>query len=246
MLMSSLLLLGFAAGSDCDSVRSCNRRGTEAYQAGDLLRAAEHFDRQIDFAETALQNNADEASQERLQAARDLALNNAALARLKSGECRKASVYLDLARSEARATLANRRQLGARCADVLAESATTGVYWQYAGHGLWNRVQIAPTGDETLRLDAFWMRTGMGPMDDYGIKAFGELQQVALHVDGADARGLFDGLDESTPCSLTLRFLGQAIDIEISDDPNCQTGGAGALLQGRYALVSTSIEDAED
>jgi hypothetical protein len=245
MLVSSVLLLGLAAGNDCDSVRSCNRLGTEAYQAGDYLLAAEHFDRQIDYAETALQNSADEARKERLQAARDLALNNAALAYLKAGECLKARAYLDLARAEARATLANRRQLTARCGEAPAESATPGIYWQYAGHGLWNRVQISPTGDETLRLDAFWMRTGRGPMDEYGIKAFGELQQVALHIDGTDARGQFDGLDESTSCRLVLRFIGQSILIEIGADPNCQIGGAGALLQGRYVLVSTVIIDAE-
>jgi len=246
MLLSSLLMFGLAAGTDCDSVTSCNRLGTAAYEAGDYLLAVERFGRQIDYAETALQNSADEASQERLQAARDLALNNAALAHLKAGECLKAGAYLDQARAEARATLANRRQLSARCGDTLAQSASTGIYWQYAGHGLWNRVQIAPTGDETLRLDAFWMRTGMGPMDEYGIKAFGELEQVALHVDGSSARGLFDGLDENKPCSLALRFLGQSIEIEIADDADCQTGGAGALLQGRYVLVSTAIPDSED
>ncbi len=241
MMVSTMLLLGLAAGTDCDSVRSCNRLGTAAFDAGDYLLATEHFERQIDFAETAMQNSLDQSADERLQAARDMALNNAALAYLKAGECLKARAYLDEARAEARATLANRRQLEGRCGEALALTTTTGIYWQYAGHGLWNRVQIAPTGDETLRLDAFWMRTGMGPMDEYGIKAFGELEQVALRLDGASARGLFEGLDESAPCSLALRFVGQAIEIDIPNDPNCQTGGAGALLHGRYVLVSTAI-----
>jgi hypothetical protein len=246
MLLSSLLVLGLAAATDCDSVSSCNRLGTSAYEAGDYLRAVEHFDRQIDYAETAFQHSVEEPDGQSLQAARDLALNNAALAYLKAGKCLKSRAYLDQARADARATMANQRQLAARCGDEMASSASTGVYWQYAGHGLWNRVQIAPTGDETLRLDAFWMRTGMGPMDHYGIKAFGELQQVALHVDGAIARGEFDGHDENTPCKLGLRFLGQAIDIGAMADPDCQIGGAGALLEGRYMLVSTAIIDAED
>lgn len=242
MFVSALVLLGTLADGQCSSSAICNRLGTAAYQAGDYALAVNHFDRQIDYAETALEQGADD---ERSQAARDLALNNAALAQLKAGECWKAKAYLDLARADARATQANRRQLQARCSDELARDATTGIYWQYAGHGLWNRVQIAPTGDETLLLDAFWMRTGLGPMDELGIKAFGELEQIALHVDGESAQGRYDGVEQPETCELRLRFLGQAIEIEVNPDPDCQIGGAGAVLGGRYVLVSTQIPDAD-
>ncbi len=250
--MSVLLLAGLLATSavaDCASAAACNRDGTAAYQAGDFAAAAERFDRQIDFAETDLDAASETAAEpeEALHAARDLALNNAALARIKAGECLKARAYLELARPGTKATLANRRLLETRCGERLANAAgPLGEYWQYAGHGQWNRLSLRETGDETLRLDAFWMRIARGPIDTYGVAAFGELEQVYLHPRGGGAAGRFDGYEPEPACELEVRFEPQALEVSITPEANCRTGGAGAELHGRYLLVATELPDSED
>jgi len=249
MLLIASLLASSLAVADCDSTARCNRMGAESYQKGDYAAALQHFQRQIDYAETAMERAEADADSAALQAARDMALNNAALALMKAGDCLKSRAYLDLARAEARATAANRRQLDARCAEAFSASATTGEYWQYAGHGLWNRIEVRPTGDETLTFDAWWMRTGMGPMDEFGIKAFGEMEQIYLHPDRDEnpsaASGRFDGFDPDVECRIELRFLGQAVEVAVTADQSCHTGGAGAVLHGRYVLVTPDLDPHE-
>lgn len=250
--MPLLLLAGLLAASataQCDSAAACNRNGSAAYQAGDFASAAERFDRQIDFAETELDaaSEMEDSPDDSLLAARDLALNNTVLARIKAGECLKARAFLDLARPEAKATLANRRALEKRCGEMLANvSGPLGEYWQYAGHGQWNRLSLRETGDETLRLDAFWMRIARGPVDTYGLAAFGELQQVYLHPRDGGATGRFDGYEAEPGCELAVRFEPQALEVSITPEANCRTGGAGAELHGRYVLVATELPDSED
>lgn len=228
-----------ADATTCGSAAQCNRLGSAAYEAGRSAEAALLFDRQIDFAETAIRE-AEEPEAEALLRARDLALNNAALARLQAGECGQAKAYLSLARGDARATQANRSRIAKACIDHAASGDAdplVGDYWQYAGHGLWNRVTLRPTGDETLVLEAFWQRISRGPLDLYGIAAMGELQQVAVFTDDGRGTGRFDGLDGS-PCILALELAEEAMEVTVQGGPECQTGGAGAHLGGRFLRVS--------
>ena len=249
LLFAGLLAASASASADCGSAAACNRTGTAAYQAGDFTVAAAQFDRQIDFAETDLDaaSETGDSPDEALLGARDLALNNAALARIKAGECLKARAYLELARADARATQANRRALDKRCAESLARDAgPVGEYWQYAGHGQWSRLTLRETGDETLRLDAFWMRIARGPVDEYGLAAFGELEQVYLHPRQGGAVGRFDGFEPEPACEVEVRFEAQALEVAITPAAHCRTGGAGAELRGRYVLVATELADGED
>lgn len=252
--LTGYLLWSLMAGSDvpatatCGTAAECNRKGSEAYQAGRSNEASALFSRQIDFAETDQRDAGD--GDEKAQRARDLALNNAALAQLQGGECRKAAAYLGLADPQARATQANLRQLQKRCAAPAAATSLIGDYWQYAGHGAWNTITLRPTGDETLSLDAFWMRISRGPLDLYGLAAFGELTEVAVVVDGANATGRYEGIDSGIVCIANLTLTTEHLDILVSDQPECAVGGAGAILTGRYQRVSTepsaAAHDASD
>lgn len=238
-LVLALAVAPAADAATCTSTVQCNRLGSEAYQGGRSAEAALLFDRQIDYAETAIRE-ANAAAEEALFRARDLALNNAALARLHGGECGKARAYLGLARADARATQANARRIAKACADrpePESDDPLVGEYWQYAGHGLWNRISLRPTGDETLVLDAFWQRVGRGPLDLYGLAAMGGLEDVAVFTEAGRGSGRFDGLDGS-PCSLVLQLAEEAMEVTVESRPECQTGGAGALLGGRFQQVS--------
>jgi hypothetical protein len=248
--MSSIALLALAAvagsASDCASTAACNRVGSEALSAGQFDAARQAFERQIDFAETALKDAGEGANAERLAAARQIALNNAGLAALRAGDCLRARAWLEVADAGHKATQANRRQLQQRCAQAFAGGPQTGEFWQYAGHGAWNSISIRSTGDETLRLDAFWMRIGRGPLQEYGPAAMGELEQVYLQVEGNAARGPFEGNDPDVECQLQLRYLPDGLEVSHTDDEHCRTGGAGAVLQGRFWHVGDAAPLSED
>ena len=239
MLSIAVLALAAVAGSahDCTSTAVCNHVGSAALSAGQFDAARQAFERQIDFAETALIGAADDADVERLIAARQIALNNAALTAIRAGDCLRARAWLEVADSGHKATQANRRQLLQRCAESLDARSQTGEFWQYAGHGAWNAISIRPTGDESLRLDAFWMRVGRGPLQEYGPAALGEMEQVYLQVEGDAAQGPFEGNDPAIDCQLQLRYLPDGLEVTHTDSEQCRTGGAGALLQGRYWYV---------
>ncbi|MGQ0800138.1 MAG: hypothetical protein ACT4NL_08520 [Pseudomarimonas sp.] len=231
------LLLLATSEQPCSSVAQCNRLGSEALQAGRFEDAARLFEWQIDFAHTALREAADDAATSRLEHALQIAINNAALTQLRSNECLRARAWLEAADTSHKATQANRRQLDERCVGKLDGDQRTGQFWQYVGHGAWNSLSIRPSGDETLRLDAFWMRVGRGPVQEWGPAAFGELQRVNLHLAQTSARGAFEGYDPAVECHLHVNYVPGGITVAHTDADNCRVGGAGAHLGGRYWRV---------
>lgn len=242
--LAILLLAG--AEPSCDSAAQCNRLGTEALQAGRHDDAMRLFERQVDYAETALKEADADADTGRLRHAREIAMNNAALTQLRAGDCLRARTWLEAADAAHKATQANRRQLDERCAGRLDGAERTGEFRQYAGHGAWNTLSIRPTGDETLRLDASWLRIGRGPLQEWGAAAIGEMEQVYLHVGESSARGLFAGNDPAVECHLLVAYLPGGIEVEHTDSPDCRLGGAGAELAGRYWRVGEEHPLAED
>lgn len=228
--------------STCAAVAACNSIGTEAYKAGRYQDAAVAFERQVDYADTAIEllEMDDKPVGSKESNARQLALNNVVLAYLKGGECLKARVFLDLADAAHGATRANAAQLQKACASQLKTDSRTGDYWQYVGHGSFNNVTLNQGANGALIFDAFWMRISRGPLDEYGPAAFGSLAEVSLDVTGNGAKGMYDSYVEDKLCELNLTFVGQAIEIAQQTDDDCNIGGAGAYLGGRYVLVSTT------
>lgn len=239
LILASMLTM---TTSDCGSTAQCNRLGTEALRAGQHEQAVQLFERQVDFAETALREAAADADTAALQHAREIAVNNAALTWLRAGDCLRARAWLEAADPEHSATRANRRQLEARCEGQLDAIEQTGEFWQYAGHGGWNSISIRPTGDDVLRLDAFWMRVGRGPLQEWGPAAFGELDQIFLHIDGQRGQGRYPGLDPDTECRVQVDYAPAGLTVQHSEDPDCRVGGAGADLYGRYWRIGVEAD----
>ena len=243
MLLTVLTSLLLAAEPEaCASLAECNSRGTADYKAGRYAAAAQSFERQVDYADTAIEllSFDDKEAGPKEIAARELALNNVVLAYLRNGECLKARAFINLADAAGKATQVNRAQLDKTCAQQLKADSQTGDYWQYVGHGSWNNVTLNKGANGDLILDAFWMRISRGPMDDYGPAAFGSLAEVSMEVKGKTASGLYDGYEDDKLCELKLKFAGQAIEIDGQTEEACNIGGAGAYLGGRYELVSTT------
>lgn len=231
-----------AAGSECDSVARCNTAGTAAYQAGDHAVAADHFRRQIDYAETAIKavEYEDGEVTPALQKARETALNNALLNAVKAGRCLEARVWLRLVDGDTRAAQANFEQFDQRCPDVADTPGWQGDYWQYVGHGSFNVATLRPRADGGLDLDAFYMRISMGPLDQYGPAAFGEHYGVALAVKDGVATGQYDSYEEGVRCTITLQLGAQEFAAAYQDDDRCNTGGAGAVFGGVYQRVDST------
>lgn len=235
ILLTSLLLAGDLP--TCDSVARCNRLGTEALQAGRHDDAKVLFEAQVDYAETAWKQVEDGADDRRAAHAREIPVNNAALAALRRGDCLRARAWLDVAEASHAATLANRKQLDARCAGKLDGVIHTGEFWQYAGHGAWNSITLRETGDETLHFSAFWMRAGRGPLSEYGPAAIGDIEQAFIQVDGQRGRGQFAGYDEGVTCELRIAWVPGGLEVSHTDIPECRTGGMGAELSGTFWRV---------
>lgn len=235
VLLFSLLLAGDEAS--CDTAAQCNRLGSEALQQGRLDVAAQLFEAQVDYAETALQQAEPGADDSKLAHAREIAVNNAALAALKAGDCLRARAWLEAAEPTHKATVANRKQLSDRCAGKLDVVTRTGEFWQYAGHGAWNSITLRETGDETLQFSAFWMRVGRGPIREYGPAAIGDIEQAFIHTDGQRGRGRFDSYDDGVTCELDITWVPGGLEIRHTDAPECRLGGAGAELFGKYWRV---------
>ena len=90
LALASMLLAGAwpaAADPACGSTASCNRLGTAALAAERFTEAQALFAAQVDFAETALRNADPGQDASALRHAREIAVNNAALAALRQGQC---------------------------------------------------------------------------------------------------------------------------------------------------------------
>lgn len=241
-LLFSLLLAGDEMS--CDTAAQCNRLGSEALQQERYDVATALFEAQVDYAETAWKQADDGADDSKLAHAREIAVNNAALAALKSGDCLRARAWLEAAEPTHKATLANRKALTERCAGKLDVVERTGEFWQYAGHGSWNSITLRETGDETLQFSAFWMRVGRGPIREYGPAAIGDIEQA--FIDPTTGRGPFDGGDPAVACHLDIQWVPGGLEIQHTDAPECRLGGMGADLFGKYWRVGEPSPEPSD
>jgi hypothetical protein len=214
-------------------VAACNRLGTAALEAGRHDEARTLFDIQVDLAETALKL-ADEDADGRLAHAREIAVNNAALAALRRGDCLFARAWLEAAEPTHRATMANRKAVVERCAEALNAVIPTGEFVQYAGHGAFNSLTLRESGDETLQFSAYWMRVGRGPLAEWGPAAIGSLDNTL--VDRESGIGRYAGIEDH-PCELAIQWVPGGLEIQHTDTPECRMGGMGAELFGKYWRV---------
>jgi hypothetical protein len=242
--MLNLIFQISLAASACGSEKQCNDMGSAAYKKADYAAAMAAFTRQIDFAEVTTPAEDDVN-----------ALNNAALAQWKQGQCLLAMQYLRVANSlnvESKATAFNRQMLAKACAPAILEKAIAGEYWQYAGAGEWNKITIAPNtegGKGEYRVDASALYVTRAPLAQ---------NPGAFNVGGLQALGSFGGSPKATHshnvllgryanednvlCSLQINVLAKSqiepILPSLSAHPECAIGGNNVSLGGRYYQVS--------
>ena len=125
--------------ADCQKVASYAELGKKAYQRQDYAKAADIFRDQAAWSEFCGLSEQAVAT----------AYNNVALSLMHAGELLKAQAYLALAPHDDKSQH-NMSLLRQRLAQRPQPQGPGGVYWQYAGRGVWSEVVVKPQGERWL------------------------------------------------------------------------------------------------
>lgn len=119
--------------ADCQKVAGYAALGKSAYQRQDYAKAADIFRDQAAWSEFCGLSAQATAT----------AYNNVALALMHAGELLKAQAYLGLAPQDSKSQH-NLGPLRQRLAQRPQPAGPAGIYWQYAGRGVWSEVAVKP------------------------------------------------------------------------------------------------------
>lgn len=219
--------------STCDTVASCNERGTAAYKAKKWDEAIGHFENQIGFAEIA------EDDQQQL-----VALNNLALGHLRKGEPLYAKAWLAIARDidpADKATLFNQAEVDKAIAALPARPAVGGTYHSYVGAGHWQMIELEPKGKNVFKMTVLALRMG-NQWREWGPAGIGELEaEITVKGNQASYSEKFDFAEK--PCQIEMVFAGDEMDAEQSStDMDCGFGNAVGA-SGKYHRVLPPWEE---
>ncbi|MBU3894516.1 tetratricopeptide repeat protein [Serratia rhizosphaerae] len=189
--------------ADCQKVAGYAELGHSAYQNGDYTKAAGIFRDQAAWSEFC-------GFSERATAT---AYNNVALALMRTGQLLKARAYLLLAPDDDKSRH-NMALLEQRLAQQPPATGPAGVYWQYAGRGVWSEVTVVPRGDLWQIDYAGYYMPGMGLY--YGPN-MGEFADV-LPIQNGKALYHQDDEDDESACDVTLTFSDDAVDLNSQGD----------------------------
>ncbi|HEI8868440.1 tetratricopeptide repeat protein [Serratia sp. AKBS12] len=205
--------------ADCQKVPGYAELGTAAYQRGDYVKAAEIFRDQAAWSEFC-------GKSERATAT---AYNNVALAWIHAGQLLKARAYLALAPHDSKSQH-NLALLQARLAQQPAPDGPAGVYWQYAGRGVWSEVSVAPQGRRWHVSYAGYYMPGMGLYYGPNMGEFSDLLTIV------DNRAVYHQSVEEAgmACDVTLQFSADAVDLHTQGDCGF---GHNVQAQGRFVRV---------
>ena len=226
-LLAALLATPAAFAADdptCNSVAECNQLGTKAYQAKNYETATTLFENQLAYAE--------EGGEEKQQL---LALNNLALAALRSNQPLFARAWLKLAvaiKADDKATLFNQGEVDKAVAALPARPAIGGYYRAYAGAGSWQTIELKSVGKNRYSFEIFAMRLG-NQWREWGPAGIGELTgEIEVKGNKAKFEEKMDYADG--PCQFTFDFAGDEIDVEqLTPDYQCGFGN-GVAATGHY------------
>lgn len=205
--------------ADCHKVASYAELGKSAYQRGDYPRAADIFRDQAAWSEfCGLERQATAT-----------AYNNVALALMRAGELLKARAYLELAPQDSKSQH-NLKLLQQRLAKQPPLSGPAGVYWQYAGRGVWSEVEVKPQNGRWLIQYSGYYMPQMGLY--YGPN-MGEFA-AALPIEHGKALYRQREPEDAMACDVTMQFTADALEMHTQDDCGF---GFNVRAEGRFVRV---------
>ncbi|HCT9096895.1 TPA: tetratricopeptide repeat protein [Serratia liquefaciens] len=189
--------------ADCHKVASYAELGKNAYQRGDYPRAADIFRDQAAWSEFCVLDSQATAT----------AYNNVALALIHAGELLKARAYLELAPQDSKSQH-NLKLLQERLAKRTPSIGPGGVYWQYAGRGVWSEVEVKPQDGRWLIVYSGYYMPQMGLY--YGPN-MGEFTQT-LPIEHGKAVYRQREPEDVMACDVAMQFGSDGLDMHTEGD----------------------------
>lgn len=189
--------------ADCHKVASYAELGKNAYQRGDYPRAADIFRDQAAWSEFCGLDSQATAT----------AYNNVALALIHAGELLKARAYLALAPQDSKSRH-NLKLLQERLAKRTPSIGPGGVYWQYAGRGVWSEVEVKPQDGRWLIVYSGYYMPQMGLY--YGPN-MGEFTQT-LPIEHGKAVYRQREPEDVMACDVAMQFGSDGLDMHTEGD----------------------------
>lgn len=189
--------------ADCHKVASYAELGKNAYQRGDYPRAADIFRDQAAWSEFCGLDSQATAT----------AYNNVALALIHAGELLKARAYLELAPQDSKSRH-NLKLLQERLAKRAPLTGPGGVYWQYAGRGVWNEVEVKPQDGRWLISYSGYYMPQMGLY--YGPNMGEFTQTLPIEHDKAVYRQREP--EDVMACDVAMQFGSDGLDMHTEGD----------------------------
>ncbi|MFN1148761.1 tetratricopeptide repeat protein [Serratia liquefaciens] len=189
--------------ADCHKVASYAELGKNAYQRGDYPRAADIFRDQAAWSEFCGLDSQATAT----------AYHNVALALIHAGELLKARAYLELAPQDSKSQH-NLKLLQERLAKRTPPIGPGGVYWQYAGRGVWSEVEVKPQDGRWLIVYSGYYMPQMGLY--YGPN-MGEFTQT-LPIEHGKAVYRQREPEDVMACDVAMQFGSDGLDMHTQGD----------------------------
>ncbi|AMH00748.1 tetratricopeptide repeat-containing protein [Serratia liquefaciens] len=189
--------------ADCHKVASYAELGKNAYQRGDYPRAADIFRDQAAWSEFCGLDSQATAT----------AYNNVALALMHADELLKARAYLELAPQDSKSQH-NLKLLQERLAKRTPSIGPGGVYWQYAGRGVWSEVEVKPQDGRWLIVYSGYYMPQMGLY--YGPN-MGEFTQM-LPIEHGKAVYRQREPEDVMACDVAMQFGSDGLDMHTEGD----------------------------
>lgn len=205
--------------ADCHKVASYAELGKSAYQRGDYPRAADIFRDQAAWSEFCGLDSQATAT----------AYNNVALALMHAGELLKARAYLELAPQDSKSQH-NLKLLQQRLAKQPPSKGPGGVYWQYAGRGVWSEVEVKPQDGRWLIDYSGYYMPQMGLY--YGPN-MGEFAEV-LPIEQGKALYRQREPEDAIACDVAIQFTADALQMHTKGDCGF---GFNVRAEGRFVRV---------
>src|SRR5471030_2964560 len=207
----SVSLHAFAKIDDPDIEKDCLKEGIYAasgkvaYQQGEYHKARDLFRDQVAWSEFCHKQQDTIATE----------YNNIALTYIRQGQFRKAKAWLMLAPNDKKSQF-NLSQIQPQLDALPAAESVAGQYWQYAGYGSWNEVDVKAE-EAQFRIDFSGMY--MGLMSLYYGPNTGEFSVVTAVKEGkAEYREADDKNAGGGQCVVNLDFAAEQVNLHTIGD----------------------------
>lgn len=190
---------------DCLKAGIYASAGKVAYQQGQFEKAREVFRDQVAWSEFCHKPQDTIAT----------AYNNIALTYIRQGQYRKARAWLALAPDDKKSAY-NLSQIQAKLDALPAAVSVAGLYWQYAGYGNWNVVEVKAE-EAQFRIDFSGMY--MGLMSLYYGPNTGEFSVVTTVKEGkAEYNQADDQNAGGGQCVVNMDFAAEQVNLHTLGD----------------------------